>query len=260
MPPRPAKKRKANAQPESHRGKTLDHFFAKKPAGANTDPAPPRFDGLTDEEYARKLAKEWNSEAGNASAVSKRQRSSSVERLENSGSDGDGAGIGVSGAGDTNKLAHKDTPPKEGTDEVTVLEYPDSVQPLQKTYTAEDPGSKPPPLSSPKDAKREVSLKAEEEFLKIIETIPMDTDPLSFDPDNYRDLSEYWPGGKATYGLLVKAFVLVNATKSRIKIVDTLVNLLRMLIRLDPESLLPAVSCSVHGYGFYYFEEFFFCL
>lgn len=35
--------------------------------------------------------------------------------------------------------------------------------------------------------------------------------------------------------------MLVNSTQSRIKIVDTLVNLLRTIIEGDPDSLLPTV-------------------
>ena len=35
--------------------------------------------------------------------------------------------------------------------------------------------------------------------------------------------------------------MLVNSTQSRIKIVDTLVNLLRVIIEADPKSLLPTV-------------------
>ena len=48
--------------------------------------------------------------------------------------------------------------------------------------------------------------------------------------------------GGATYALLTRCFVLVSGTTSRIKIVDTLVNCLRLLIEGDPDSLLPAVS------------------
>lgn len=41
--------------------------------------------------------------------------------------------------------------------------------------------------------------------------------------------------------LLTRCFVLVSGTSSRIKIVDTLVNCLRVIIEADPDSLLPAV-------------------
>ena len=77
-------------------------------------------------------------------------------------------------------------------------------------------------------------------------TIPFDQSPLTFDPADY--LSGLWKqwageGGSVTYALLTRCFVLINSTQSRIKIVDTLVNLLRTIIEGDPESLLPAVSC-----------------
>ncbi|KAK8034265.1 DNA ligase I [Apiospora rasikravindrae] len=48
-------------------------------------------------------------------------------------------------------------------------------------------------------------------------------------------------GGDASYALLTRCFILINGTTSRIKIVDTLVNCLRVIIEADPSSLLPAV-------------------
>lgn len=192
------KKRKKISAPPPHRGKTLDHFFAKKsdlPDNKNADS--PKFDGLTDEEYARKLSKEWETEDQSVIAAGLKRRRSSPDLLLQKpleAADGNSRST-VPGAGDTD----------------------------------------PPPTQ--KEGKSE-------EILKTIESIPLDIDPLSFHPDDYQDLPQNWPAGRATYGLLVKAFVLVNSTKSRIKIVDTLVNLLRMLIFLDPESLLPAVRYS----------------
>lgn len=79
----------------------------------------------------------------------------------------------------------------------------------------------------------------------ISTSIPFDESPLQFDPSRFLpDLQSQWvsEGGNASYGLLTRCFVLVNATQSRIKIVDTLVNFLRIIIEGDPESLLPAVS------------------
>lgn len=75
-------------------------------------------------------------------------------------------------------------------------------------------------------------------------TIPLDQNPQLFDTANYAaKLRMHWAceDGHASYALLTRAFVLANATTSRIKIVDTLVNLLRLLIETDPSSLLPAV-------------------
>ncbi|OJD38100.1 dna ligase 1 [Diplodia corticola] len=78
----------------------------------------------------------------------------------------------------------------------------------------------------------------------IASNIPFDQSPLTFRPSDYvSDLKTHWAtdGGHATYALLTRCFVLVNSTQSRIKIVDTLVNLLRTIIESDPHSVLPAV-------------------
>ncbi|KAK0611280.1 ATP-dependent DNA ligase [Immersiella caudata] len=75
-------------------------------------------------------------------------------------------------------------------------------------------------------------------------SLPLDESPLTFDPSNYvPQLRESWStdGGDASYALLTRCFVLVSSTQSRIKIVDTLVNCIRVLIEADPASLLPAV-------------------
>lgn len=75
--------------------------------------------------------------------------------------------------------------------------------------------------------------------------VPFDQNPLTFDPSKFiPGLKEQWAeaGGDASYGILTRCFILINSTQSRIKIVDTLVNFLRVLIESDPESLLPAVS------------------
>lgn len=75
-------------------------------------------------------------------------------------------------------------------------------------------------------------------------SIPLDESPLTFDPTKYiPQLQASWAseGGDASYALLTRCFVLVNGTQSRIKIVDTLVNCIRLLIEGDPSSLLPAV-------------------
>jgi DNA ligase-1 len=74
--------------------------------------------------------------------------------------------------------------------------------------------------------------------------IPFDQSPLTFDPQKYiPELKKQWvtDNGHATYALLTHCFVMVNSTASRIKIVDTLVNTLRVIIEGDPQSLLPAV-------------------
>lgn len=78
----------------------------------------------------------------------------------------------------------------------------------------------------------------------ITTCMPFDDHPLTFDPQEYIPrLKKCWEatGNDASYGILSHAFVLINSTKSRIKIVDTLTNFLRTLIEGNPGSLLSAV-------------------
>lgn len=75
-------------------------------------------------------------------------------------------------------------------------------------------------------------------------SIALDQSPLTFDASKHaQELQSLWAadGGDASYALLTRAFVLANETASRIRIVDTLVNFLRVLIEGDPQSVLPAV-------------------
>ncbi|KYG40290.1 hypothetical protein M433DRAFT_41420, partial [Acidomyces richmondensis BFW] len=99
---------------------------------------------------------------------------------------------------------------------------------------------------APENGKRDTlslqSIIAEEDRISF--TVPFDQSPLLFDPQRYLpSLRKLWDaeGGAVTYAILTHCFVLVNATQSRIKIVDTLVNFIRTMIEGDPESLLPAV-------------------
>ncbi|KAJ5594810.1 uncharacterized protein N7459_001018 [Penicillium hispanicum] len=100
-----------------------------------------------------------------------------------------------------------------------------------------------PPLATPK--KNTLSLQSSvgtEDTVSL--SVPFDQSPQAFDASKYAaELRSHWAtaSGDATYALLTRAFVLANATTSRIKIVDTLVNFLRVLIEGDPGSLLPAV-------------------
>ncbi|RDA87057.1 hypothetical protein CP532_3217 [Ophiocordyceps camponoti-leonardi (nom. inval.)] len=99
-----------------------------------------------------------------------------------------------------------------------------------------------PPAQAPNST---LSLQSTDMAEDVVNSsIPLDEPPLTFDPSKYVPrLKECWAseGGNASYGLLTRTFVLVSATTSRIKIVDTLVNCLRLLIEGDPSSLLPAV-------------------
>ena len=79
----------------------------------------------------------------------------------------------------------------------------------------------------------------------ISSTIPFDEDPLTFAPSKYlKELQAHWKneGGDSSYALLTRCFVLVNSTRSRIKIVNVLVNFLRTIIEGDPGNLLASVS------------------
>ena len=87
---------------------------------------------------------------------------------------------------------------------------------------------------------------------RISASIPFDLNPLDFKPAEYLgQLKQHWEAhdGSASYAILARAFVLVNNTQSRIKIVDTLVNLLRTLIEGDPESLLPSVWLATNAFA-----------
>lgn len=99
-----------------------------------------------------------------------------------------------------------------------------------------------PPSASKKNTLSLQSSTGTEDLVSL--AIPFDQSPQVFDASKYAtELRSHWAseGGDASYALLTRAFVLANATTSRIKIVDTLVNFLRVLIEGDPSSLLPAV-------------------
>lgn len=221
--PSPSKRRKKSDQAPL-KGKTLDFFFRKKSELKPPAPGSSVGDALTDELYARKLAEEWAKEDGirrvsdgheSGNLGLKRRRS--ISREHEHPKPGTKAQMGKQSDG---KL-HEGAPEEEASHE-KVAQLNTSNLPVPR--------------------KTEISMQAEQEIENTIDSIPFDINPLEFDPDIYENLIENWPEGKATYGLLTRAFVLVNATRSRIKIVDTLVNFLRTLIRLDSESLLAAVG------------------
>lgn len=235
----PAKRRKKTPkQTTPHKTKPIDFFFRKQTEtqgeappstedASRTSPSPlanrkvgnlkeqPEGDdapehGLTDEEYARKLAADWGVENAQAHVAE----------------DSSASSHGV-------KRKHDERNSSE----------PDSTRASSK----EPPRTGPPVTNKPAPSKdlpkaKEVSLQADTAARNLVDEIPFDSDPLSFDPGEYCGLAGNWPEGKATYAFLTRAFVLVDGTRSRIKIVDTLVNMIRTLVKLDPESLLPAVS------------------
>lgn len=216
--PGPAKKRKLN--PESKKTsaptKGLEYFFAKQRDNAPTpSPAlPGAVDGtapakpeqlLTDEELARKLQEEWDEEVN---------------------------------AGPTQPVRTEETGVNVNVSEATESGPSSTTEQPSRPVT-------PPVEISPTKAENTLSLSsvaAVED--QATSTLPLDESPLTFDSSKYTpQLQAAWAaeGGDSSYALLVRCFVLVSGTQSRIKIVDTLVNCLRIFIEADPSGLLPAV-------------------
>ncbi|EHK43769.1 uncharacterized protein TrAtP1_008180 [Trichoderma atroviride] len=214
----PSKKRKLNsgAKQPAPQPKGLEYFFSKqKQSGSLTTSAGE--DGasnsasalLTDEELARKLQAEWDQEIANEVPA--------IRGSQNS------------------------TPKTEGTEAIAETADSDST-PASTSRPVESTAETTP---KKQDTKKTLALQSTGMADDLItESIPLDESPLIFDPSKYiKELQEYWAaeGGNASYALLSRCFVLVSGTTSRIKIVDTLVNCLRILIESDPSSLLPAV-------------------
>ena len=269
--PSPAKKRKLNAEnAKSGQSRGLEYFFSKQrevasPAVNDRESTEKKEDGedvntgghedvtanplpgggdssagaaMTDEEFARKLQTEWDEEL--------RQEQQQQQQKQDSP-----AQIEATTIGESVPTADDGTPR---------LDYPaKTAQPL---LNADSPGSSmPSPLSVP-GLTNTLSLQSVTTADDLVAaTIPLDESPLTFDTANYISLlKKQWQGNPpgtglgsadsgATYSLLTRCFVLVNATQSRIKIVDTLVNCLRLLIEADPASLLPAVWLATNAIG-----------
>ncbi|KAL1873606.1 hypothetical protein VTK73DRAFT_848 [Phialemonium thermophilum] len=212
----PAKKRKLNgsASQANLPSRGLEYFFSKQkqnegssksatPADENDGQASPQ--GLTDEELAKKLQAEWDQEARNGVPEVPYQ-----------------------------------SPHTENADQ----ESPSSaVKNSQTAQPAESLEPRTTPGSTWSKSTLSLSAAAATEDTATA-SIPLDESPLTFEPSKYLpQLRDAWSaeGGNASYALLTRCFVLVNGTTSRIKIVDTLVNCVRLLIEGDPSSLLPAV-------------------
>ncbi|KAK7531233.1 hypothetical protein BKA81DRAFT_388439 [Phyllosticta paracitricarpa] len=224
----PAKRRRKNNFASSNAPvRSLDYFFNKQKENPRiAEPSPKEKDAidartsaepaddtaLTDEQLARKLQEEWDREAGLVQ-----------DQVQTPPQNGHNGGL-------------RDAPSKEAS------LPPDLEDPPQLPVS--EPGSEAetkPPSKAGNFLKLQSTATVED---TITTNIPFDESPLQFDPSKYvSELKAHWgaDGGHATYALLTRCFVLVNGTQSRIKIVDTLVNLLRTIIEGDPESLLPAV-------------------
>ena len=231
----PNKRRKKNDyNPSPQPIKSLDYFFGKQREKKDEQTQVIRVnetdndnhtgslndedhrESLTDEQLARKLQAEWDAEDG--------QPAASVTNGSDAGTE-----IIPQPPSDTIAKTAMDTSMEVGND--AAESEISSLKPANNAFSAL---GKVSTLSLQ-------SATAEEDTTS--HNVPFDESPLSFDPQKYiPDLKELWESeGGATYALLTHCFVLVNSTQSRIKIVDTLVNLLRTIIESDPDALLPAV-------------------
>lgn len=116
---------------------------------------------------------------------------------------------------------------------------------LQLSEAASDMESSLEPKPEKQGNKETLALQRNTDFDDSnISGLPLDQAPLLFDSSiHLKDLKTAWNinGGYASYSLLSYTFSLINSTQSRIKIIDILVNLLRLIIEGDPKSLIPAV-------------------
>ncbi|KMU85242.1 DNA ligase 1 [Coccidioides immitis H538.4] len=211
----PVRKRKRGDPGDPPRTfRSIDSFFKsprKQPheADCRIPKSPSEHQLLTDEELARKLQAEWDNDA-----------SSNFRNATPTNSD------------------ENQAPPSQD----------------MKASDGQDPA---PPKScvfaSSKKKKSVLSLQTSTSAEDTISmSLPLDQPPLTFSPSLYLDkLREFWntEGGHASYSILARAFSLVNSTQSRIRIVDILVNLLRILIEGDPDSLLPAVWLATNAFA-----------
>jgi DNA ligase-1 len=226
----PAKKRKLNNDPKSKAtpSRTLDHFFGKKNSGPSSriDDSPvvaaensEVTTSLTDEQLARKLQAEWDRESSGASTARNGESKEENDRISPKPE-----GEAIDEAQLLSKQSGQAIADLDGTVATHSVAEPDKAIPqTENTLTLQAAGTAEDTLSS---------------------NIPFDQSPLTFDPSKYvQELQGHWAadGGNASYALLTRCFVLVNSTQSRIKIVDTLVNMLRVIIEADPDSLLPTV-------------------
>ena len=257
----PAKKQKLNGTPKKPaQSKGLEYFFNKQtqasaPASSNTEgskPVPKEDDNaeLTDEQLAQKLQAEWdhevrserqsvsseskateaNTEAGDATEEVKTE----VTKESSDSPKKDSSASSPRHLAGWNFMKKQESPKKEVEKDQNDQKEPNtSIKPQPQPIN---------PFAKPSTTLSLQSGGADEDT--VSQTIPFDESPLVFDPQKYiPSLQASWAehGGGAAYALLARAFVLVNSTQSRIKIVDTLVNLLRIIIEGEPSSLLPAV-------------------
>lgn len=234
----PTKRRKLNDSSRSSPApRSLEYFFGKQKqnnpsihsnSGEQNTESSADSSELTDEQLARKLQAEWDQEAASETAGPHATVSNLADNLTRPTVRDDKTASGqISQDINSSGRAAPDNGPRES-------------------------GVKSEPRLLEAKAKNTLSLQptgSEEDT--ITSSIPFDESPLTFDPSRFvSELQNHWAaeGGNASYALLTRCFVLVNSTQSRIKIVDTLVNLLRVIIEGDPSSLLPTVRMKYHIY------------
>jgi DNA ligase-1 len=210
----------------------LDHYFGKKKAEAPGPASPskqsPRKESdtnLTDEQLARQLQAEWDKEDARLAGSPTKPEGSSSSSRQSSNQDKSGQEFQESQITPDSDI-EKDIDDERGNknDNGKSAEQPQAPKPAPKTTLSLQSG-----IST-------------EDILSY--SIPFDESPLTFDPEKYvPDLKKQWTeqGNSASYAILTQCFVLINSTSSRIKIVDTVTNLLRILIEGDPSSLISAV-------------------
>lgn len=207
----PAKRRKLDGDKKSSvPSRGLEYFFARQRQGASSGTSQTASEDATPNQTDEELARKLQAEFDKEALRSPPNANETPRESSNTPAEkpGDGPGPSVPDQADE----AKSPPKKEGT-----------TLKLQSSGSAED---------------------------TVSSSIPLDESPFTFSPADYIPrLQESWSSqsGTATYSLLARCFMLVNSTQSRIKIVDTLVNCIRLLIEGDPESLLPAVRLLLPG-------------
>ena len=208
----PAKRRKLDNDNKKTSGQTrgLEYFFSKQRQGASTSNTQPDETSSSADQTDEELARKLQAEYDKEASRSTPNGNETPQGLEGNLVSGFSEGVGIPGPRTVDKI--KSSPAKSGT-----------TLKLQSSGAAED---------------------------SVSSSIQFDESPLTFETVKYiPQLQESWAGhdGNASYALLARCFTLVGGTQSRIKIVDTLVNCVRLLIESDPTSLLPAVR--THPYG-----------
>jgi len=112
---------------------------------------------------------------------------------------------------------------------------------LKLESTPSAPVKTEPPDPGPPKTKLTLDNPHSRTSIEEIYAIPLDKDPLKFDPSIDAPCAKSWSPNHTPYAFLTHAFILINSTRSRLKIVDYLVNCLRVIIHHDPSSLLPLV-------------------